>query len=319
MNPARRAFFPPWQMAHRLLILSWAAAILLAPDTRGAVPANPDNAAAAAKLRAARFERGWGTYSGAPRLRDGHVDRERLLRELAEQHARAYSWLIWRGDHDWDDLQAFLPEANKRGLRVWVTLVPPSESPPRNRNYSEPFRLDYERWAIEIARLSLREPALVGWSIDDFVWNAKELPPERMRSVVAGARAINPSLAFFPCCYFSRTTPAFLRDYGDVIDGIFFPYRSESTKVNLSDATHVAEEVAVLRQRLGPDKSVVLMVYTSAHSRLGATTNDYVATVMNAGRQTADGVIVFVHQDPAKEPLKYATITRLFSRWADQP
>jgi hypothetical protein len=100
-----------------------------------------------------------------------------LLRELAEQHAQTYSWLIWRGEHDWDDLQAFLPSARKQGLRVWVTLVPPSESPPKNRNYSEPFRLDYERWALEIARLSLREPALVGWSIDDFVWNTKDLTP----------------------------------------------------------------------------------------------------------------------------------------------
>jgi hypothetical protein len=58
------------------------------------------------------------------------------------------------------------------------------------------------------------------------------------------------------------------------------------------------------------------MVYASAHSRLGATTNDYVAKVMTDGRKAADGVIVFVHQDPAKEPMKYATITRLFSDWS---
>ena len=36
--------------------------------------------------------------------------------------------------------------------RVW----PPSESPPSyGRQYSEPFRLDYARWAEEIARLSI--------------------------------------------------------------------------------------------------------------------------------------------------------------------
>ena len=31
---------------------------------------------------------------------------------------------------------------------------PPSESPPHTRQYSEPFQLDYQRWAAEIARLS---------------------------------------------------------------------------------------------------------------------------------------------------------------------
>lgn len=271
-----------------------------------------------ARIRAAQFDHGWGTYSGGPRTKDGRVDRSELLRQLTEQDARCYSWLIWRNPHDWEDLQAFLPEARKQNLRVWVTLVPPSESPPKARNFSEPFRLDYERWAKEIATLSLREPALVGWSIDDFVWNTADLTPVRMRAIVGGARAINPALAFFPCCYFTRTTAAFVHDYVECIDGIFFPYRSESAKMNLTDPSRVADEVRVLHERLGPGKPVVLMVYASAHSRLGATTNSYVDEVMRAGRAQADGVIVFVHQDPVREAEKYATIARLFRAWAEE-
>lgn len=297
---------------HAAILFGVVSGLLLG-TAAATVPTEP---ADFARVRAAQFAGGFGTYSGVPRLPDGHVDRERLLRELLEQHCQTYSWLIWRGAHDWEDLQAFLPTAREHHLRLWVTLVPPSESPPRNRNYSEPFRLDYEAWATEIAKLSLKEPALVGWSIDDFVWNAKDLTAERMRRIVGGARAINPSLAFFPCCYFARTNAEFIRDYGESFDGIIFPYRSESTKANLSDATRVAAEVRELRSRLGPDKAVVLMVYASAHSRLGATTTDYVETVMRAGRAEADGVIVFVHQDPVKEAAKYALIMRLFTEWS---
>ena len=270
-----------------------------------------------AAIRAAQWDRGWGTYAGAPRGRDGHVDRAELLRQLAEQHARSYSWLIWPSPHDWEDLQAFLPEARKQNLRVWVTLVPPSESPPKGHNFSEPFRLDYERWAKEIATLSVRESALVGWSIDDFVWNITELTAARMRAITAATRAINPALAFFPCCYFTRTTVAFAHDFADCIDGIFFPYRSESAKMNLTDASRVADEVRVLHERLGPGKPVVVMVYATAHSRLGASTNAYVEEVMQAGHAQADGLIVYVHQDPVRAAEKYATITRLFSAWAE--
>src|SRR4051812_15293056 len=70
-----------------------------------------------------------GTYSGAPRPPDGHVDIALLLKQLGELHADTYNWLIWTSPHDWDDLQAFLPKADAQHIRVWVSLVPPSESP----------------------------------------------------------------------------------------------------------------------------------------------------------------------------------------------
>ena len=48
------------------------------------------------------------------------------------------------------------------------TPRPPSASPPLYGTlYSEPFRLDYERWAKEIAQLSVREKNLIAWSLDD--------------------------------------------------------------------------------------------------------------------------------------------------------
>ena len=271
---------------------------------------------AMAKVRAGQFAGGFGTYSGEPRLANGRVDIERLLRELTDIRATAYSFLIWRATTDWEDLHLFLPKARAQGLKVWVAVVPASESPPRNTRFSEPFRLDFQKWAEELAMLSITETNLVGWSIDDFVWNTKELTAEKMGAAVRASHAINPRLAFFPCCYFRAVTPAFVKDFGPIIDGIFFPYRSESTQANLTDAAHVDEEVKLMHERLGPGRPVIFMLYASAHSRLGATTNDYVDTVMQSGRKSADGVIVFVHQDPQKFPEKYATIRRWFREWS---
>ena len=88
----------------------------------------------------------FGTYNAAPRRADGRVDLAFLLEDLSAIGANTYNWLIWHAATDWDDLKAFLPQARERRIRVWVTLVPPSESPPHAKNYSEPFRLDYERW-----------------------------------------------------------------------------------------------------------------------------------------------------------------------------
>src|SRR6478735_2777069 len=89
----------------------------------------------------------YGTYGANLRTSDGHIDSQRLLADLAELHANTYNWLIAGAATDWDDLHTFLPLAHKQGIRVWVTLLPPSESPPRAKHFSEPFRLDYEKWA----------------------------------------------------------------------------------------------------------------------------------------------------------------------------
>ena len=271
-----------------------------------------------ARVRAGQFVKGFGTYAGAPRLPDGRVDVERLLHELADLRATAYSFLIWTAATDWEDLQLFLPKARAQGLSVWVTLVPPSESPPRSKHFSEPFRLDFVKWAEEITRLSVRESNLVGWSIDDFATNTKAITLEKLREAMRTSRAINPRLAFFPCVYFRYVTPAFVRDVGPLIDGIFFPYRNESTKANLTEAGAVAEEVRILRERLGREKTVVFMLYAARHSTLGATTVEYCDTALQAARKTADGEIVYVHQDPQKSPEKYQLIRRLFRQWAGE-
>ena len=246
----------------------------------------------------------YGTYDAAPRGKDRRVDCARLVRELAELRVNTYNWLIHARPTDWDDLKLFLPQTREKGIRVWVTLVPPSESPPNNKAYAEPFRLDYERWAAEIAKLSVAEPNLVAWSIDDFTHNLRFYTPEKMRGIVGEAHKINPRLAFVPCCYLPGIKPKFISDYRDSVDGILFPYRHESAKINLTDADLVAAEVQTIRAMAGASLPVIVDVYATAHSTLGGTTPDYVRQVMSNARKSADGVLVYCHQNPTTQPEK---------------
>lgn len=259
----------------------------------------------------------FGTYDGEPRGRDGRVDIGRLLDELADLRVNTYNWLIWHGAKDWDDLQAFLPRARKQGIRVWVTLVPPSESPPRTRLYSEPFRLDYERWATEIAKLSAAEPNLVAWSIDDYAHNLKVYTPEQMRRIREATQKENPKLLFVPCLYFRQVTPQFAKDYGGLFDGILFPYRHDSGKANLTDASQVEPEVRRIREIIGPGVPVIVDVYVTKHARLEDSTPEYVRQVMEGGRRCADGVMSYCHQK--KGTPKYDAIRQLFREWAGTP
>jgi hypothetical protein len=270
-----------------------------------------------------------GGYTDVPRLlvewkdgkvkSEGRVDVDQLLADLIDLKANTYHWHIWCSETDWDDLQRFLPLARAKGIKVWVTVMPPAECPPHFPVYSEPFRLDYERWAVEIAKLSLKEPNLVAWSIDDFVWDLKKaFTPDKLRRILDGARKINPRLAFCPCVYLpALTNPKhkFTKEHIELIDGILFPYRHDSSgKPNLTDPSLVEAEVRQIRKLLGPSKPIILDVYATAHSKLGATTPEYVREVITAGKRCADGVHIYCHQSPRASPEKYAAIKELFSR-----
>ena len=255
------------------------------------------------------------TYCSAPRTPSGRVDVERLLSELVDVGANTYSFCIHAAPTDWDDLKLLLPRAREKGIRVWASIVPPSESPPRLKAYAEPFRLDYERWAIEFAKLSVQETNLVAWSIDDFTHNLKFYTPDYVTKMLEGSHRINPRLAFVPCCYYPTITERFVTNYCSLIDGILFPYRHESAGSNLKDPSLVETEVNRIKELVGPGFPVILDIYASAHSRLGATTADYVEQAMIAGKQAADGVMLYRHQDPVKDREKYLVVKKLFRQW----
>jgi len=280
---------------------------------------SPADAMARAQARRISSLQGtYGTYDAEPRRPDGRVDVERLVAELVAIRANTYNFLVWRAASDWEDFKLFLPRARAKGIRVWVTLVPPSESPPHTRQYSEPFRLDYQRWAVEIAKLSVQEPNLAAWSLDDFSYDSKTFTPEYMRQMIEASRRINPRPAFVPCLYYDHITPQLAEKYRPFVDGILFPYRHESGKRNLSQWDTLASELARVRERFGSGVPVFVDVYATRHSQLKDSTAEYVEQVMNIGRRTADGVLIFCHQCQDSSPEKYQVIKDLFNRWASE-
>lgn len=303
------------QQRLKTLVKSLVLLSLLAPLAGCAASRTAEETARAERARVVVGTR--ATYCSAPRTADHRVDVDRLIAQLVDLHANTYSFCIHGYSTDWDDLKLLLPRARARGIRVWGSLVPPSESPPRNRMYAEPFRLDYERWAVEFAKLSLQETNLVAWSIDDFTHNlAKTYTPAYVKRMLDAAHKLNPKLAFVPCCYFPAITPAFVTNYCPLIDGILFPYRHESAGANLKDPSLVVAELKHIKALTGPSFPVVLDIYATAHSRLGATTPDYVEQAMIGGHRAADGVMIYCHQDPEKNPEKYQIIKREFTLWA---
>jgi hypothetical protein len=162
-------------------------------------------------------------------LRDGeHVDLELMVERLTELGANTYMWLVWHSANDWDDLHDFLPLAREAGITVWVYLVPHSETTVQNPQwpYSEPFKLDYVKWAEEIARLSLAHENLVGYVIDDFWGNVtpERFSPEYTRQMVEAGRAINPDLKFYPLMYYNQFGLEFVEKLAPIIDGAVAAY-----------------------------------------------------------------------------------------------
>jgi hypothetical protein len=172
-------------------------------------------------------------YDSELRRADGRVDADAMVTRLKELGVTTYYWLIWHAPTDWDDLKLFLPKAAQAGIEVWVYLVPPSESPPQyGSRYSEPFRLDYARWAEEIARLSLAHPNLTAWVIDDFYANHAFFTPDYLRELRKRSATINPRLAFLPLMYFNELRADFVENYREVIDGVVVAYLRDREEID---------------------------------------------------------------------------------------
>ncbi|MFV0606774.1 MAG: hypothetical protein ACK5NK_13135 [Niabella sp.] len=256
-----------------------------------------------------------GTYSSAPRMENSRVDVDKLISQLEDLHANTYNFLIWTNENDWDDLKLFLPKANKKGIKVWVSLVPPSESKPKARWNSEPFGMDYITWAKEIAKLSNQYTNLVAWSIDDFAHNLSLYTPEYVENMLNAARSVNKKLLFVPCLYYRQITAPFAEKYGNLIDGVLFPYRAESSKkFNLQDATLVKTEIENVRKLFSKSIPVLLDVYSTAHSRLGSSTPQYVHDVIAEGLKYADGVFIYTHPINQVDINKYDVVKELFKK-----
>jgi len=172
-----------------------------------------------------------GDYDSELRLANGRADIGTMVARLKDLGVTSYYWLLWHASTDWEDLKLFLPKAAEAGIAVTAYLVPPSESPPHAKWYSEPFRLDYKRWAEEIARLSLEHTNLTSWVIDDFYANHELFTPAYVGEMQALAKKVNPRLVFMPLMYYSEITAQFAADYRPVIDGVVAAYPKDREEI----------------------------------------------------------------------------------------
>jgi hypothetical protein len=261
-------------------------------------------------------------YDAELRLPNGRVDTDRLVARLKELGATTYYFLICHAPTDWDDLKLFLPKAAEAKLEVWVYLAPPSECPPHTKTYSEPFRCNYERWAEEIARLSLRHPNLTAWVIDDFYGNDEVFTPAYVRRMQSHAKQINPRLAFLPLMYFDEITRRFVDRYREAIDGVVVAYPQDRKEID--DAWAVLNDVtmaAVFPRQLTCPWSTPSKVGDFAAATVSAK-------VLAAGRQVVrfgekddcpwllvDGTVVW-EKDLAEEKSKLREVCVDVSRYA---
>lgn len=95
------------------------------------------------------------------------------------------------------DFQRLLPAAQEAGISVWPVLIS------QTVGSSLPYRYDFVRWMIVLARLSLQYPVLRGVNIDDTDAgnNDRLFTRSYFCQIDRTGRAINPHLLFIPTIY----------------------------------------------------------------------------------------------------------------------
>ncbi len=128
-----------------------------------------------------------------------HVNIDSLIQYLISSGQTTYMWEI-EEDSAWSDLHVLLPLAKFEGIQIYVSLLPPSLSPPicQSCNYSEPYELDYITWAREIAALSLSYSNFKGYTIKNLQENLDlgYLTPSYINSMIDAGLLINENLQF---------------------------------------------------------------------------------------------------------------------------
>ncbi|HEY3684661.1 MAG TPA: hypothetical protein VGL93_16625 [Streptosporangiaceae bacterium] len=252
-----------------------------------------------------------------------HIDTPRLIKRLKALHVNTYYYSVWDEPTDWADLKnEFAPAARRAGIKIWVGLAPPSECFPDSDAHlagrcSRPYGTDFLTWAKQVADLSKQDPNIVAWSIDDFLAgeNAKLFTHDYLTRMRQTTKAINPDLGLYTIAYYDTAKdPSFYEKYGDVIDGIVYPYLGKDNNTN--DASAVAANLdTILPLAEKKNLSVILLDYSGRLlDSVLAPTSRYVNDVLNVGMRYTrehkiDGVISYGTQmtgqnltDPSQGP-----------------
>jgi hypothetical protein len=138
---------------------------------------------------------------------------------------------LWE-DEDFRAVKAFCEVADEEGLKVWATLVLPSESDAVRAMRGAKAREYYLNTVRRFAEIAARHPSLVGYTCGEFCDNLDLFTPDFCREMTGAARVIAPGLAFMPFCFWQGLDERFFSDYGPFIDGIIFQFRCDSQPRN---------------------------------------------------------------------------------------
>ncbi len=144
---------------------------------------------------------------------------------------QSYLWT----EESFGTFEKVLQSAQRHGLKVWATLVPPSEEVSLRKMPRDEAR-DYFYTTVErFAQLSLKYPNFVAFTCDDFSHDLGFFTTEMMGEMARRWRSINPKLLFAPLLYLPGITEEFIRTRGPYIDGVVFHYRAESQPATYID------------------------------------------------------------------------------------
>ncbi len=149
-----------------------------------------------------------------PRMSDGRIDPERTIAALRKIHANALILHLGYAKQ-WEDVQRFLPRADKAGVKLFLILPDARHGVGPCGCGKEwwwwqpvPYCKDYVKWMDALAKLSLRHPALQGVFIDDFESGAFSphagFTVDYIRQLMETKNRINPKFKFLPGIYLPR-------------------------------------------------------------------------------------------------------------------
>jgi len=258
------------------MVVSAASFLILPQKPKGA--ANPGGVAFVA-----------GYYGGEPRDANGTVNASELLRLCKKAGGNTHNMPIM-DPKDFAALEEFAALADKEGIYVWATVLPPSELSPEKRN--DIRYVDYLGWARRIATLSLKHRSLVAWSIDNVLNDYGLFTPAYLGEIARAAREINPDLKFVPVVYYQHVASPIFEEAGRDFDGVQFYYTGFPAGA--------PDEAAALKAQLGAlrakfSRPVIVGVYSSGVGQYQPSP-EYVGQLINLARQDSDGAMIYMLQ-----------------------
>jgi hypothetical protein len=223
----------------------------------------------------------WSVPLQAP---DHALDVPSTIRLLRAHHFKCYVQPIEeKAPYTFEDFQRLLPAAQAGGIAVWAVLIPHHEGS------SLPYRYDFVRWMQELAKLSLKYPALRGVNIDDtdVAGNEKLFTHDYFCSIRGAGRAINPRILFMPTIY--DLDPPEAHRLAGCVDGVWLVWgnleKNEGLRAFLVDSR-------VITAGRFPVYAIVYSRWTSWH-RQGNPKPQILERALTLACTHADGAIIW--------------------------